>query len=158
MPHLISLSAVIFGLWLLLSGHYEPLIIGFGVGSTLFVALVVHRMDVADHEGHPVHLSWRTILYMPWLTWEIVKANIDVARVILGPRGAIQPNMMKVDCSQTTELGHVVYANSITLTPGTITVDLVDGKLDVHALTHAARDGLAGGEMDRRVAKVEGGA
>ena len=156
MVHTFSLSVVVFATWLLLSGHDEPLILGFGVGSTLFVLFVVHRMDVVDHEGHPMHLSWRWFLYLPWLIVEIVKANIDVARAILTPGNTIQPNLMKVKCGQKTELGHVIYANSITLTPGTVTVDLVDGDLEVHALTHGARDALATGEMDARVTVVEG--
>jgi multicomponent Na+:H+ antiporter subunit E len=155
--HLVSLSAVTFATWLLLSGHYEPLIIWFGVGSTLFTVWVVHRMDTVDHEGHPLHLTWRYPLYLPWLIIEIIKANIDVARVILTPgKSAIQPNMMSIDATQKTELGHVIFANSITLTPGTVTVDLADGKLEVHALTHGARDGLATGDMDRRVTGLEG--
>ncbi len=140
-----------------MSGHYEPLILGFGVGSTLFTVIVVHRMDVVDHEGHPLHLSLRSLIYFPWLAWEIVKANIDVARAVLTPgSNAIQPNIMKVPTSQKSELGQVIYANSITLTPGTVTIDLVDGELEIHALTFAARDGLATGEMDRRASWLEG--
>lgn len=157
MLHLISLSATIFGTWLLMSGHYEPLIIGFGIGSTLFTVFVVHRMDMVDHEGHPLHLSLRSLIYFPWLAWEILKANIDVAKAVLTPGAdAIQPNMMHVPASQKTELGQVIYANSITLTPGTVTVDLADGDLTVHALTYAARDGLVSGEMDRRSTWLEG--
>ena len=96
------------------------------------------------------------MLYWPWLAWEIVKANIDVARVILDPKIPITPKVLNINTLQVTELGHVFYANSITLTPGTVTLGLENGALEVHALTPAAIEGLLSGEMDRRVHAVEG--
>jgi len=150
------LALVLFGLWLLLSGHYTPLIIGFGILSSLLVAFICHRMDVADHEGFPIHLSSRALTYWPWLAWEIVKANIDVTRIILSPKLPISPTLFQVPSTQETELGHVVYANSITLTPGTVTVDIVDGMLEVHALTRGAADELENGRMDRKATAMEG--
>ena len=90
------------------------------------------------------------------MAWEIVKANIDVARIILHPKMPITPTILDIKASQVTELGHVFYANSITLTPGTVTLRLRDGLMEVHALTPTAIEGLLGGEMDRRVRAVEG--
>ena len=145
-----------YGLWLLLSGHYEPLLLGLGAASCLVVVWIAGRMDVVDREGHPIHLTWRALPYWGWLGWEIAKTNVDVARIILNPKMPISPRMVRVKASQKSELGHVVYANSITLTPGTVTVDLVDGGLEVHALTKAAADDLASGEMDRRVTAMMG--
>ena len=92
----------------------------------------------------------------PWLMWQIVKSNIDVARIILQREPSISPTMFLVEAGQKTELGHVIYANSITLTPGTITVDVIDGKLEIHALTKEAAAELETGEMDRRVTRMEG--
>ncbi len=152
----VSLSVTLFVLWLLLSGHYEPLIIGLGVVSCVFVAFIAHRMDVADHEGHPIHLTWRALVYWPWLFWEIVKSNIEVARLILAPRLAISPTVIKVKASQLDELGHVIYANSITLTPGTVSIDVRDGTIEVHAITREMAEALQNGEMDRRVTPREG--
>ena len=154
----LSLGAVLYGLWLLLSGHFEPLLLGLGVASTIVVVLIARRMDLIDREGHPIHLSWRFLLYIPWLVWEIVKANIDIARVIVAPKMAIGPAVLRLTGTQKSELGHVIYANSITLTPGTVTIGLEEGVLSVHALTREAAEGLIRGDMDRRVAAVEGAA
>ena len=158
MLHTVGLGVVLSCLWLLLSGLYDNLLIlSLGLVSVVFVLYIAHRMDVIDHEGHPVHLGWRAITYWPWLIWEIVKANIDVAKIIISPKMDIQPNLFEVDASQSSELGHVIYANSITLTPGTVTVDVDDGVLRIHALTKDAADGVKSGEMDKKVAHLENG-
>jgi len=154
--HLLSLGGVLGVLWLLLSGIFEAWLLALGVGSIIIVIILANRMDVIDHEGHPIHLSWRAMGFWPWLMWEIVKANIDVARVIIHPKLPITPRMLHIKASQVTELGHVIYANSITLTPGTVTVGLENGALDVHALTPASINGILSGDMDRRVHALEG--
>lgn len=157
LPHALSLASLLFVLWLLLSGHFgDPLLLGLGVASVLAVVAIAHRMDVVDHEGHPVHLSHRFALYFPWLCWEIVKANIDVAKVILSPRMPLGVATITTKGSQRSELGLVIYANSITLTPGTVTLAVEDDILTVHALTTAAADGVASGDMARRCAALEG--
>lgn len=147
---------MLYLLWILLSGHTEPLLLWLGLASVTTTVLIANRMDVIDHEGHPIHLSLKGLVYCPWLLWEIAKANVDVARVILRRDMPIEPAMLDIEGSQKSELGHVIYGNSITLTPGTVTVDLEGGKLQVHALTRLAADGLLSGEMDRRVALLEG--
>ncbi|MBO0335087.1 Na+/H+ antiporter subunit E [Sneathiella sp. CAU 1612] len=150
----ISLFLVLMAVWLLLSGHYTPLITGFGVVSCLLSALIAYRMDVIDHEGHPIYLGPRIIFYWGWLVGEIFKANIDVAKCVLFPKKFLRPSMFTVVASQKSDLGRVIYANSITLTPGTVTVDLDDDKVMVHAMTTGSADGVKGGDMDRRVTKV----
>jgi len=139
-----------------MSGIYEPLILSFAVVSCAFVTWIAHRMDVVDHEGHPIHLTWRALIYWPWLLWEIVKSNIDVARIIINPRLPISPRVITVKASQRDELGHVIYANSITLTPGTVSLNLIDHHIEVHALNEAFAAGLESGEMDRRATEMEG--
>lgn len=156
MIHSFSLGLVLFATWLLLSGHFEPLLIGLGLVSVAIVVYISHRMDVIDHEGHPIHLGPRAFTYFPWLLWEIVKANIDVTRIILKRDMPISPTMFTVKGGQESELGQVIYGNSITLTPGTITVDIVDGNLEIHALTSAAADELEKGEMNMRATRMEG--
>ena len=152
----LSLGATLFGLWLLLSGHFEPLLLILGLASVALVVWIAHRMDVIDHEGHPIGLTPRILLYWPWLIWEIVKANIDVMRRILDPALPISPTVVRVPASQKTELGTVIYANSITLTPGTVTIDLEGNDLIVHAFSEDGAIALESGEMDRRVTAVEG--
>lgn len=156
MLHAISLSAVLAGLWLLLSGHYEPLLLFLGVASVILVLLVALRMDVVDHEGHPVHLTLKCLTYWPWLGWEIIKANIDVAYRIIRPDLPISPTVVRVKASQRTEVGKVIYANSITLTPGTVSMNMEGDQITVHALSREAAESLLDGEMDRRVSEVEG--
>ena len=157
MVHVISLAAVLYGLWLVLSGHFEPTLLILGALSVIAVVAIAWRMDVVDREGHPLHLGWRMLTYLPWLTWEIVKANVDVARIIVTPSLPISPTVIRVDATQKSELGHVIFANSITLTPGTVAVELHEKSIGVHALTAESAHELAGGEMDRRVTAVEGG-
>ena len=127
-----------------------------GAGSALAVLFIVHRMDIVDHEGHPAHLSWRTLLsYWPWLAWEIVKSTWDVTRRVLHPALPISPTLTSFRPSQNTPLGLTIHANSITLTPGTITIEAEHGHFLVHALTAEGAAGLAGSEMDRRCAELE---
>lgn len=152
----LGLAVTLFILWFLLSGHTDPLLIGLGVASSLFVAWIAHRMEVADREGFPVQLSWQALTYVPWLAWEIVKANIDVARIVLRKDMPIHPTVFRTKVSQKTEVGQVAYANSITLTPGTISIAVGDGQIEVHALTAEAADEVESGRMDRRAAQMEG--
>ena len=124
--------------------------------SAAAVVWLTRRMGVIDREGHPVDLGRAAATYWPWLIWEIVKAAWDVARIIVHPNLPISPTMIRVKTSQRTSVGVVTYANSITLTPGTISVEVDDGEILVHALTRSAAEGLATGDMDRRVSEFEG--
>ncbi len=156
MGHVISMGAALFATWLLLSGHFTGLLIGFGVASCLVVLVIARRMDVIDREAQPVHMTPRTCGYWVWLVKEIVLANIDVAKRIITPGLPIEPHLIRVKATQRDELGKVIYANSITLTPGTVTVDIDGEEFLVHALSQEAADDLATGEMDRRVTALEG--
>jgi len=152
----LSLVVILLAFWLLLSGYFVPFLLTMGVASAVAVAMLGRRMDLVDHEGHPIHLSWRVILYWPWLFKEIAKSAWDVARIILSPRLPISPTLVRAKTSQKTTVGLVTYANSITLTPGTISVDVKKGEILVHALTRDGAAGLLEGEMDRRVTRFEG--
>lgn len=152
-----GLGALLFGFWLLLSGHYTPMLIGFGVGSTTLVVYLALRMDVVDHESLPLQLHGRFWRYAPWLLKEILVANLHVARIILTPSLPISPIMVHYRSSQKTDLGRAIYANSITLTPGTITTGIRGDDLEVHSITWVDVDGREEDEMDRRVTWVEQG-
>ena len=155
MLHALSLGLVLFGTWLLLSGFFEPLLLGLGVFSSALVVLIAWRMDMVDREGHPIHLGWRALVYWAWLAGEIVKAGIDVARRIVDPKMPIDPVLVRVKTSQESELGQVIYANSITLTPGTVSIRVTDNEILVHAVASAMARDLEKGEMDRRVTALE---
>jgi len=154
--HALSLSVVLFAVWFVLSGHDGALILTFGALSALAVAAVARRMALVDREGHPLHLGWSTPGYWLWLAWQVVVANLDVARRILDPRLPIDPTVIRLRASQKSELGRVIYANSITLTPGTVTIDVEGDELVIHALNGAAARALGSGSMDRRVSRMEG--
>lgn len=154
--HAFSAVLVLFGFWLLLSGFLEPFLMTAGALSAVGVVMLARRMYLVDHEGHPIHLGRNAITYWPWLLVEIAKSAWDVTRIILNPRLPVSPTLVRVKTSQKTTVGIVTYANSITLTPGTISVDVGRGEILVHALTREAAAGLQAGDMDRRVTRFEG--
>jgi multicomponent Na+:H+ antiporter subunit E len=140
---------------LALSGHYTPLLLSFGVGSCVLVVYLAHRMDVVDHEGVPLRIAGRFFRYLPWLMKEILVANIQVAKVILSPALPISPKIVVFHGSQQTDLGRAIYANSITLTPGTITTGIEGQEFQIHALTAADLETDEEQEMDVRCTWVE---
>jgi multicomponent Na+:H+ antiporter subunit E len=153
--HAFSLTLALAAVWMLLSGHTAPLLLGLGLGSILAIVLIARRMDVIDHEGQPVHLAWRIFAYWPWLGWEIIKANWDVARMIVHPRLPISPTVVTIKATQKSDLGQVIFANSITLTPGTVSVRLLPGEIIVHAISEAGAADLESGRMDGKVSALE---
>ena len=155
--HTISLGTVMAVLWMLLSGYFDPLMLGFGVISVIITLWIAHRMDVVDHEGHPIHLAVHALLvYWPWLAWQIVKSNWDIAKIILSPKLNINPHTFDTKASQSTEVGLTLYANSITLTPGSVTIDIRSaGMFEVHVLSTNAREGIETLEMDRRCSAMD---
>lgn len=155
MKHVLALSILLSAFWLVNSGHYTPLLLFFMVVSVLFVAVLCHRMDVVDGESQPLELTFTIPMYWLWLIKEVIVANIAVARCVWKGADSISPSVFKVKANQKTDLGIVIYANSITLTPGTVSIDLEDNEITVHALTHETAEDLLTGEMDRRVCKVE---
>lgn len=155
--YVLTLIVVLYGFWLLLSGYFTAFLLAAGAGSAVAVVLLARRMEVIDHEGHPVYLSWRVFTYWPWLIKEIAKSAWEVAKIILDPGLPISPTLVRVKTSQKTTVGVVTYANSITLTPGTVSVEVAMGEILVHALTRSGAEALLAGEMDRRVSRFEGG-
>lgn len=155
MAHLVGLAISLCLTWLLLSGHYTPLLLGLGTLSITSVMWIAHRMDGVDHVGQRMPLTLRVSLYWLWLLGQIFLSSIDVARRILNPRLPISPCVIKVKAHQQSDLGQVIYANSITLTPGTVSMRVADGEITVHALTAQGAQDLASGEMDQRVQALE---
>ncbi len=156
LKHAINLGLFLFAIWVLLSGHYTPLLLVLGVLSTLLVVFLAARADLIDREIYPILLKASVLFYWFWLGREIIKSNINVARLILDPAMPISPNVFTVRAFQKTELGRVTYANSITLVPGTVAMDVEEDVITVHALTMAAAKDLKRGDMNRRVCHVEG--
>lgn len=166
MKNALILGLVLFSGWLLWSGltitlgtdgslEINRLLLGSALLSVAAVVALVHRMGQLDDETVPMRITLRAWRYLPWLLWQIVKANFAVARLILDPRLPIQPHLIEIETRQRTDLARAVFANSITLTPGTVTVDTDDAHFTVHALTRAAAEDLQSGRMDRRVSLLD---
>lgn len=153
--HSISLLSVLVVFWVLNSGHYGALLLALGALSIGLVLYLTHSMDVVDHESQPVDLTPKIFAYHLWLIKEIYHANIDVLKHIWRPQLSISPSLETIKISQHSDMGKVIYANSITLTPGTIAVDLHGDEIIVHALDASSLKDLELGEMDKRVTKLE---
>lgn len=142
-------------LWLLLSGIYEPLMLGLGAASCAFVVWIALRKDVLDAEGLPMHLHpGRTLHYAGWLAWQVFLSTVDVTRRIWHPGLPISPGVRHVP-AELDDVARVIYANSITLTPGTVSIDVDEDRILVHSLTRQGLEDLEAGEMYRRVKRLE---
>lgn len=153
----LSLGLSLFAFWLALSGHYTPFLITAGVGCAALCVYAAARIGLIDREGHPSHLLPAILRYYPWLIAEIGKSAWSVTRTILSPALPITPTLVTVTASQRTAEGITTYANSITLTPGTITVGVSGNELTVHALVKEGAEDLKTGGMDARVTRFERG-
>jgi len=150
---MLSLSLVIF--WLANSGYFTVLMLSLGTIAIVIVVYIADRMDVIDHEAQPLHLTLQIPGYYVWLIKEIFLANLLVVKHIWLGNKSISPVFETITASQKTEIGKVIYANSITLTPGTVTVNIEGDKFLIHALLSESIDDLKHGDMDRRVTQLE---
>jgi multicomponent Na+:H+ antiporter subunit E len=140
--------------WLLWSGIYKPLLLGLGVFSCFLTIYVKHRMEYFQTEVFALNFGRRLIGYWLWLAKEVVKSSLDVARIVVSPSLPISPQVVTVKASCEHAVDQAILANSITLTPGTLALDVYKGEITVHALTQAGADELKQGEMNRRVAAL----
>lgn len=147
---------ILLAIWLFMSGVYKPLVIGFAIASVLLVTLVVIRMDRVDGDHPEFHLNpLRFLKYFAWLLAEIAKANWAVTKLILAPGARLNQHMFFVPATQKSDVAQVTFANSITLTPGTITVETEPGRFLVHAVNYSEGDSAALADMDRRISACE---
>lgn len=151
----LALTMAIF--WLLLSGFFKTQLLILGVISIAITIYFSIRMKVLDHQNQEIYFPFIKIIpYWCWLFVEIMKSNLDVAKMILRNDMAIKPLLKIVPSTQKTEIGKVIYANSITLTPGTVAINIAkNGDVIVHALHQKSIEELERGEMSRRVSKLE---
>lgn len=157
MTRALGLLVVLAGTWLLLSGIYDHALLYYlGAGSVIFCVALAIRMDLVDHEGVPFDLGWRILTYWPWLFVQIVKSNIDVVVRLLRPTPDVSPTLIRTKPLQATDLAKVIYGNSITLTPGTFSIDIDEERgILVHALTREGAEGVLSDDMNRRCADLE---
>ena len=151
----ITLFIILFGFWLLMSGYYTPLILSLGVISCLLCVYLTVKGKFLDDETLPIYFFPRLIQYTLWLIKEILKSNIQTAKVII--MKSEEPELFSVKATQKTNEGKVTYANSITLTPGTVTTQIKNDIFEVHALTKDFGDDVRSSEMDKMVTWLEKG-
>jgi len=152
MTYLPGLVLALGAVWFALSGETSPQFIVLAVVSVLLSVLVAVRFRILGRESSPYHRAPQLALYFGWLMGEIIKSNVTVIARVLGPRNAIDPAMVSVRTRATSDLGKALFANSITLTPGTVTVDVDGNRVKVHALVreNASVDSFA--KADRKAA------
>lgn len=158
MAHGLGLAAALALMWWVLSGHTEPLILAFGALTIIIAVGSAWRMGLIDREGAPYAGLHKRIPYWIWLGGEIAKANIAVIKLALRPELDLTPRMVRAPARQATGLGRVVLANSITLTPGTVSVDVNDDDILIHALDSSLAGTEAFEDMGERAARAFDGA
>ena len=158
MLRLILIAVMLYVYWLVLSGHYDLWLLVSGAVVTGAVVVFSWMKGIIDAEGFPVERIGGGLTYWPWLAWQIVLSALNVTRLILNPRLPITPTMVRVSAKQASSVGLTTYANSITLTPGTISVELSERAqaIWVHAITRDGADGLQDDPMNERVRSFEG--
>lgn len=151
--HLIFI-AVLVAAWLLWSGMFKPLLLGLGVFSCALVAYIAVRMGYFDAGTFALRLNTRLLKFWAWLLREIVRSSLEVSRIVLARDLRLSTKVVEIDARQLSPVDQAILGNSITLTPGTLTLSAADGRLLVHALTASGAKALEDGEMLRRVAAI----
>lgn len=154
LQRLTILLLVLVSAWLLWSGLYKPLLLGLGVLSCLLSLYLAHRMGALDHSVFSWYVVPRLPRYWAWLLKEIALSSFEVARIILKRDLPTSPTMIEFDAASVDPIGQAILGNSISLTPGSVTLDIHEGKLTVHCFTQAGADALLEGEMNRRAAAL----
>ena len=142
--------------WILWSGKFDAFHLSLGVISCALVTFMSHDLFLKRKKISPKIIveTIRFIKYVPWLLYQIILSNIHVASLVLSPRMPIDPKIIRYKTKLKTDISLVTFANSITLTPGTITADISDGEFIVHALSRKVADDLMTGEMEDKVAHI----
>lgn len=150
-------ALVMFCFWILLSGHFSILMLSLGAASSLLVAYLSHDLFWGGKDlKKGIGVVARFVKYLPWLFWQIVVANVYLVYLTLHPKMPIEPDIIKFKTDLKSDLGVVLLANSITLTPGTVTIDGNYTEFAVHAITENVAQGILDGNMQARVMEVEG--
>ena len=154
------LATILFAFWLILSGRFDIGHVTAGLFCACLITLLTARwlgQPPASLEARPSvdGISWVSFfLYLPWLGAQIVLANLHVARVVLSPNLPVNPSLVRTPVNKSNTYARLLLANSITLTPGTVSLDLTEQEIVVHALTSTTAASVQTGEMHRRVERI----
>mgnify|MGYP003385428223 FL=1 len=154
--HMTKWTILLSTFWLLLSGYIQPLLLSFGAVSVIVVLFVLKRMDDVDQEQQDIGSGLRLIRYTPWLTWQIISSSLQVTKLIWGSADKLSPSLAKIKVGNIPPNRRALYANSITLTPGTLSVDLVGDEITVHALQKSSIEELEQKAMEEKITEIWG--
>lgn len=154
MARILLMTVVLGLLWLMWSGIYTPLVLGLGALSIAITVFIAHRIGFFEREVFALRVLGRLPRYWAWLFIEIVKSSVEVAGVVLGRRLEISPTVVKFKVSPEDAVGQAILGNSITLTPGTLTLDIHEGQITVHCLTKQGADAVLASEFNERAAAL----
>ena len=147
------LTAALSAVWMLWSGIYKPLVLGLGALSIGLVLWFVRRADLLERDILPLRLWLRLPRFWLWLLREVMVSSFKVARLVLDPRVSMDLTTVEIEAIPRSRLGQATLGNCITLTPGTVTLDVHEGRVQVHALTREDAEAVQAGDMNRRVAE-----
>lgn len=151
------LAVLLGAAWLLWSGFFKPLLLALGAFSCLLVLIIAWRMHLFDTRVFALRLSLRLFRFWAWLAGEIVRSSLEVSRVVLSRSPPISPTLVEIESGSGHPVDLAILGNSITLTPGTLTLNVEGQRLHVHALTRHGAEALAAGEMNGRVSALRSG-
>jgi len=152
----VILAVLLMLAWVLWSGYLKPLLLGLGVLSSILVVYLTYRMGLQDFHFLEGRFLLRLVRYWGWLAREVLRSGLDVTRIVLSPKLPISPTVAEFDSRCSLDLDKAILGNSITLTPGTLTIQIEGGHFVVHALTESGARDILSGDMDRRVAELRG--
>ena len=163
MMHMTSLAVVLFAFWMVLSGRTETKFVVYGIITAVVTTWVTYPLLlVPNKDGSKKYFVFgfsvpKMIMYFFWLMWQLVLANIDVLLATTAQELSIDPKVVRFRFKVDNPMASVVLANSITLTPGTVTMNVTDdGLYEIHALTVGAAAGVLDGGMQKKVADLYG--
>jgi len=153
--HFCLAFVLLFLFWLLLSGHYDPFHITIGIFCCLLVSYTSSDFLFVHVGADDTHLIIpRLLTYIPWHLYQIIISNIHLAKLVFSPLSRLKPRILPYQTKLTNGLALVTFANSITLTPGTITIDLDEHTFYIHAIDNKVANDLLTGEMENRIERV----
>lgn len=155
MRYTLGLFVILIVFWTINSQYNAGLILFFGLISILLVLFITHRMKLIDQESTPLHLFLSIWPFWCWLLKEIVVGSIYVLKKILQGNSSLSPKIIEIKLDFKDEISKVIFANSITLVPGTLSVQLNEESIVVHALTQELADDLLSGELAHRIKRIE---
>ncbi len=133
--------AIAFVFWILLNNSFDPLLLGIGAGLSLILTLIFcSRCDIFSELKLTPQAFIFTIIYLFVFLFELIKSNLDVARRVITPSLPINPGIVEVKTKLKSRMGRMILANSITLTPGTLTIDIQDDTLYIHWIDVKSED------------------